>query len=143
MRVERRQQPVDADRNPGRRHRLAGEPLDQIVIAAAARHRTELARPAVFAGDVECQFGLEDRAGVIAEPAHDRGIDKHACRVRALGGDQPGHPVEFVDPGACPVSDPPTRARNAASVAAPSAAPAPTKPRIRAAWSSDSPAPLV
>jgi hypothetical protein len=88
--AQRGEQPVDADGDAGRRHLLPGEALDQVVIAPAAGDRAELARAALLVGDLEGQFGLVDRAGVVAEAAHDGGVDDDAVGAVALGGEQVG-----------------------------------------------------
>ena len=56
----------------------AAEARDEPVIAPAAADRAEAHRPAIVVLDLEGQLGLEDRAGVIFEPAHHGGVDADA-----------------------------------------------------------------
>jgi hypothetical protein len=76
---------------------LPGEALDEVVIAPAAGDRAELALAALFVGDLEGQLGLVDRAGVVAEAAHDGGVDDDAVGAVALGGEEVGDLFELVD----------------------------------------------
>ena len=84
-------------RHARRGHRLAGEALDEVVVAPAARDRAELARLAVVAQDLEGQLGLEDGAGVVAEAADDRGVEDHAVRAVAAGVEQGGDLLQLLD----------------------------------------------
>ncbi len=70
----------DADGKAGRGHRLFAEARDQPVIAPAAADRAEDDFLALFVGDGEGQFDLEDGAGVIFEAADDGGVDLDAVR---------------------------------------------------------------
>ncbi|OIQ66463.1 hypothetical protein GALL_519640 [mine drainage metagenome] len=79
-------QAINPDGNAGGRHRLAGEALDQIVIAPAARDRAKGPFAALFVKDFKGQFRLEHRPGVVAKAAHDRGIDHDPVRAIALCG---------------------------------------------------------
>ena len=78
---QRRLQPRHADREPGRRHRLAAEARHQPIIAPAAADRAEAHRAALFVVGLEQQFDLVDRAGVVFEAADDGGIDPDAICV--------------------------------------------------------------
>src|ERR1019366_7399808 len=59
------------DREAGRRHRLAAEARHQPVVTPAAADRAEAHRAALLVLDLEGQFHLLDRAGVVLEPADD------------------------------------------------------------------------
>ena len=74
--LEAEQEARDADGDAGGRHLLAGEALDQAVIAPAAHHRAEPDRLAALVLDGSGQLGLEHGPGVIFQPAHDGGIDR-------------------------------------------------------------------
>ncbi len=78
--LEAEQQPRHADGDAGRGDLLAGEALDEPVIAPAAHHRAEPDRLAALVLDRRGQLSLEHRPGVIFEPAHDGGID---CESRS------------------------------------------------------------
>ena len=73
--LEAEQEARDADGDAGGGNLLAGEALDQPVIAPAADHRAEPDGLAALVLDRRGQLGLEHGAGVIFQPAHDRGID--------------------------------------------------------------------
>src|SRR5690606_10330532 len=85
------------DGNPGRGDRLAGETLDEVVIAPAASDGTELPGTALFVEDLEGQFGLEDGAGIVAEAADDGGVDDDAVGAVALGGEERGDLLKLLD----------------------------------------------
>jgi hypothetical protein len=91
------EQPVDADRHAGRGHRLTGEALHEVVVTPAARHAAELARTALLVEDFEGEFRLEHRTGVVAEAAHDGGVNDDAVRAEALGGEKRSDGFEFID----------------------------------------------
>ena len=55
-------------------------------------------RLAFFVGDLEGQFDLENRAGVIFEATDDRGIEDDAA-AEAGGADQAENAGEFLDAG--------------------------------------------
>ena len=80
-----------ADGDAGGRHLLPGEALDEVVIAPAAGDGAELPGAALLVGDLEGQLGLVDRAGVVAEAAHDGGVDDDAVGAVALGGEEVGY----------------------------------------------------
>ena len=65
---------------------MPGEAFDQIVITPAPCDGTKLALAALFVEDFEGEFGLVDRAGIVAEATHDAGVDNDAVRAVALGG---------------------------------------------------------
>src|SRR5262249_38303538 len=67
-----------ADREAGRRHRLAAESRDEAVITPAAADRAEAHRLAIVAGGGEGEFDLVDGAGVVLEAADDGGVDNDA-----------------------------------------------------------------
>ena len=76
----------DADGEAGRRHALAGESGDKVVVASAAADRAEAHGAAFVVLDLEGQLGLEHRAGVILEAADNGLINANsitlvACRV--------------------------------------------------------------
>src|SRR5262249_29265547 len=75
---ERRGKPRHADREAGRRHRLAAEARDEAVIATAAADRAEAHGAAAFVLGLERQLHLVDRAGVVLEPADDGWVDADA-----------------------------------------------------------------
>src|SRR5690606_3078122 len=79
--AERRVEPAHADREPGRRHRLAAEAGNESVVAPAAADRTEADGPAVLVGGVEGELGLEHETGIIFETADDRRVDAYAAVV--------------------------------------------------------------
>ena len=56
----------------------AGEARDEIVVASAAADRAEADGLALLVVHLESQLGLEHGAGVVLEPADDRGIDDDA-----------------------------------------------------------------
>ena len=72
-----------ADGDAGGRHLLAGEALDQAVIAPAADDGAEADRLAALVGDGRGQLGLEHRAGVIFKATDDGGIDDYPLFVVA------------------------------------------------------------
>jgi hypothetical protein len=80
---QRGEQAVDADRDAGRGHGLAGEAPHEVVVAAAAGHRAELARAALVVEDLEGELGLVDGAGVVAEAADDGGVEHDAVGLVA------------------------------------------------------------
>jgi hypothetical protein len=96
--AQRCQQPVDTDGDPRRRHRLPGEALYQIVITPAARDRTELPLAALLVKDLEGQFRLEHRAGVIAQAADDARVDHDAVGAIALRVEKCGDGLQLVHP---------------------------------------------
>ena len=65
--LEAEEEARDADRDAGGRHLLAGEALDEAVIAAAAHHRAEPDRLSALVLDGSGQLGLEHGAGVILQ----------------------------------------------------------------------------
>src|SRR5205823_198605 len=73
----------DADRDAGRRHLLAGEALDQPVIAPAAHHGAEPDGLAAIVTDRRGQFRLEHGAGVIFQATHYGGIDTDTIAISA------------------------------------------------------------
>ena len=83
-RLQGREQPINTDGDPGGWHLLTREALDQIVIAIATSDRAELHGLALFVLDVKGQLRLIDGAGVVAQAAHDRGIDDDAVGTVAL-----------------------------------------------------------
>ena len=93
--IQRGQQPVDADGHAGRRHRLPGEAFHEVIVPTTARDRAELARTALFVGDLEGEFGLEDRAGVIAEATNDGWVDDDAVSAVTLHIEKRGNLFEF------------------------------------------------
>ena len=95
------EQPRHADGNAGGRHLLAGEALDEPVIATAADHGAEANGLAAIVFDGGLQLRLEDGAGVIFEPAHNRRID-HYCGLGVAGRSrQVGDAFELVDSRRC------------------------------------------
>ena len=73
--LEAEQEPRHADGDAGGRNLLAGEALDQPVIAPAADDRAEPDGLTLLVLDRSGQLGLEHWSCVIFQPAHDRGID--------------------------------------------------------------------
>ena len=94
---ERSEQPVHADRGAGSGHFLASETLDKIIISPAAKDAAELPRGAGFVYDFEGQHALEDRAGVVVEPARERQIEGVAVWANTEVGEHPEELVELVD----------------------------------------------
>ena len=85
---ERGLQPRHADRETGRRHRLAAKARDQAIVASAAADRAEAHRAAFFVFGLEREFDFVDRAGVVFEAADDGGVDADAIRSVAGSGDE-------------------------------------------------------
>ena len=78
--LEAVEQARHADGDAGGGNLLAGEALDEPVIAPAAHHRAEADRLPALVFDGRGQLGLEHGAGVIFEAAHDGGIDADPIR---------------------------------------------------------------
>ena len=74
------------DGHAGCGHGFAAEALEEVIIATAAAERAEVLRD-----------GLEDRAGIIAQPAHDGGIESDAVFVILAGGEEFVHLAQFID----------------------------------------------
>ena len=91
---------VDADAGAAGGHLLAREALDEVVVAPAAGHGTEAAGAALLVDDLSGQLGLEDRAGVVGEAAHDGGIEHDLVVTEPADVEQPGHAGQLVDAGA-------------------------------------------
>mmetsp|Transcript_23828 Transcript_23828/g.43047 ORF Transcript_23828/g.43047 Transcript_23828/m.43047 type:complete len:207 (+) Transcript_23828:10102-10722(+) len=87
-RAQGRQKAIHTNRDAGRRHFLPGKALDQIIITPAPGHRAKVARAPLFVGDLKGQLRLVNRAGVIAQAAHDRRVDDNAVGAIACGGKQ-------------------------------------------------------
>ena len=87
--AERRQKPRHADRKAGRRNRLAAKARDQPVVTPAAADRAEADRAAGLILDLESEFGLKHRAGVVLEAAHHGGVDADAVFAIASSGSEP------------------------------------------------------
>src|SRR5262245_7293243 len=79
-----RHQPRHADREPGRRHRLAAKARHEAIIASATADRAEAHRAAGLILGLERELHLVDWAGVILEAADDRGIYSNA--IVAISG---------------------------------------------------------
>ena len=94
---ECRQQAINTDGNPGCRHFLTGKAFDQIIIAPAAGHRSKLPLPALFIENLERQFGLKNRPGIISKPAHDRWVNDDPVRTVALFVERFGNGFQFRD----------------------------------------------
>src|SRR3954451_2201926 len=73
--------PRHADRESGRRHRLAAKTRDETIIAPTTADRAEADRAALVILGLEQQFDLVDGARVIFETAHHGGIDLDAVRA--------------------------------------------------------------
>ena len=69
--LEAVQQARHADGQSGGRNLLAGEALDEPIIASAAYDRAEADRLSALILDGRGELSLENGAGVIFEPAHD------------------------------------------------------------------------
>ena len=95
--LEAEQEARHADRDAGGGHLLAGEALDQPVVAAAAHHRAEPHGLPALVLDGRRQLRLEHGAGVIFEPAHDGGIDHDAVGAEAGRRQQIVHGGHFAD----------------------------------------------
>ena len=92
---ERREQTRYADRKARRRHRLAPETGDQAVIPPATRHRAETHRSAVIALHFECEFSLENGAGVIFEATDDGRVNHHASVIISASGNKRAYIGQF------------------------------------------------
>ena len=79
--LEAEEQSRDADGDAGGRHFLAGEALDQSVIASAETDRAKPDRLPALVLHRRQQLRLEHWAGVILEAAHDGGIDTDSLIV--------------------------------------------------------------
>src|SRR5262249_60757554 len=77
-----------ADRASGGRALLAGEALDEAVIAPAAHHRSDADRLPALVFDRREELSLEHGASVIFEAAHDGGVDADASVVVACSLDE-------------------------------------------------------
>ena len=98
--LEAEQEARDADGDAGGRDLLAGEALDQPVIAPAADHRAEPDGLPALVFDRRCQLSLEHRAGVIFQTTHDRGVNSNSVGV-ARSRDQCFYFKEFLN-ALCP-----------------------------------------
>ena len=76
--LEAVEQARHADGESGGRNLLAGEALDETIIASAAHHRAEADRLPALVFDGRGQLGFEHGAGVIFEAADDGGVDADA-----------------------------------------------------------------
>ena len=76
--LEAVEQARHADGESGGRNLLAGEALDEAVIASAAHHRAEADRLPALVFDGRGQLSFEHGAGVIFEAADDGGVDADA-----------------------------------------------------------------
>src|SRR5690606_39957758 len=94
---QRRHQARDADGKARGWNGLAHETRDEAIVTPATADRPEDDLFSLLVGDVEGEFGFEDRASVVFEAAHDGGIDLDAVRAVTCASRQSADRVQFID----------------------------------------------
>ena len=92
---ERREQTRYTDRKARRRDRFTTKTSDQAVIPSATRHRAKTHRLAVIALHFECEFSLENGAGVIFEATDDGRVNYHASIIISASGNERAYIGQF------------------------------------------------